>query len=444
MRPAIAHRLIAPAVFVVALGAGPSAAETIAALYERGIEAREAGDLEAAATAFERALGRDPGNADVRLQLGIVYSWQKRYAEALEELAHARAIAPDYVDVRVHIARICLWQGQPAEARHELDTILEGEPKRIDARLLRAAASHRLGDLEGAEHDFEAVLAQEPEALAALIGLGDLAAERRAYDRAERLYRKALAAHPGSDVPHARLSGLMPGHRWRVDSSFTYSGFAREEHDPWRRYALSLSYRVSHDGVIALTSDSEDRGFAFDQHFAASIDRQFSETVGAHLAAGLTPDADFREEWAVRGGVRLRTRGETAPIGPTWLHVDVRHASYGTGDVETLKPALVQHFADWHAWLTLWQISVWDEDGQYMSGWLTRADAQLSHRLHAFAGVGTAPETQEGRTVDTLSLFAGLDLDLSARLIGHLAYAYEDREDSYIRHALTAALTVRF
>ena len=75
MCPAIAHRLIAPAVLVVALGAGQSAAETVAALYERGIEARQAGDLEAAATAFEQVLERDPGNADVRLQLGIVYSW---------------------------------------------------------------------------------------------------------------------------------------------------------------------------------------------------------------------------------------------------------------------------------------------------------------------------------------------------------------------------------
>ena len=191
-------------------------------------------------------------------------------------------------------------------------------------------------------------------------------------------------------------------------------------------------------------SDSEDRGFAFDQHLAAGVDRQFGETFGAHLEAGVTPDADFREEWAVQGGVRLRARGDTAPIGPTWLHVDGRHARYGTGDVETLRPGLVQHLTDWRAWLSLWQISVWDEDGQYMRGWLMRADAQISRRLHAFAGTGTAPETQEGRTIDTSSLFAGLDLDLSDRLIGHLAYAYEDREDSYIRHAVTAALTVRF
>lgn len=100
---------------------------------EQGMAAYRIGDAQRAEDAFEYALELSPDNVDALLFLGTVYSWRKRFDDALGLLSRARELDPSYVDVAIAIARVNLWQGKLEAARDEIQAILLDAPGRVDA-----------------------------------------------------------------------------------------------------------------------------------------------------------------------------------------------------------------------------------------------------------------------------------------------------------------------
>lgn len=62
--------------------------------YQRGLELLAAGDVHAAATVLERAVGAEPDKGSLREILGRAYYGSRRYAKALEQFSHALDIDP--------------------------------------------------------------------------------------------------------------------------------------------------------------------------------------------------------------------------------------------------------------------------------------------------------------------------------------------------------------
>ena len=75
-----------------------------------------AGQRESAITAYTALLQRSPGNADVLLGRGRLYSWMGRWSEAEADLRAATVAAPDYADAWSALGDLYLWSDRPRQA----------------------------------------------------------------------------------------------------------------------------------------------------------------------------------------------------------------------------------------------------------------------------------------------------------------------------------------
>ncbi|MGC4082485.1 MAG: tetratricopeptide repeat protein [Vicinamibacterales bacterium] len=60
--------------------------------FERGVAAYNADDVDGAVDAFEEAVRLDPGSAEARINLGLVYLRLRRTDDALRELSHGASL----------------------------------------------------------------------------------------------------------------------------------------------------------------------------------------------------------------------------------------------------------------------------------------------------------------------------------------------------------------
>ena len=82
--------------------AKPSSAE----FYEQAVVARQAGDFELAANLFNEVVQRDPGNADAQVLLGYSLLALGDTEAAAIAFEAALGLAPDYQDARLGLAQI--------------------------------------------------------------------------------------------------------------------------------------------------------------------------------------------------------------------------------------------------------------------------------------------------------------------------------------------------
>ncbi|MFD1380387.1 YaiO family outer membrane beta-barrel protein [Fodinicurvata halophila] len=378
--------ILLPAITSGVLAAEAETAADFQALYQTGTEARLAGDFDEAAEYLEQALELSPGNADVLLQLGLIHGYREDYAEGERLLLRAVEEAPGYTDAWLALARVRYWDGRRTAAREALDEALALAPENEEVLQLR-------DQLETAGPD------------------------SRAHE---------------------------PDHRWRLDSSISYSRLARTDLDPWRETTHQLGYRLDSDTTLTGRMELSERFEEVDSYFQAGVQHSFGQAGDVYLNAGVTPEADFRQDWDVGLGGSLNLHDGVSDFGPLFLTFDGRHARYSDDAFQTASPGLQLYLFEGRAWVSGRWINNFKSLSDHEQGWLARGDVQVSDRLRVFAGMADAPETSEGVTYDVQSYFGGVVYDLNERLSLNLNYLHEDRRDSYLRRALTAGVTLRF
>lgn len=137
---------------------------------QRGFELLDGGQLQGAATHFERLVARWPLHAEAHDALGLVYLEQGAADSAVEQ--HRRALALD--------------------------------PRRAEAHGNLGNALAELGDHVQAIEHYRALLKQRPALAEAHNNLGNALLALRRFDEAARSYRQALALRP--DAPGALLN----------------------------------------------------------------------------------------------------------------------------------------------------------------------------------------------------------------------------------------------
>ena len=123
----------APALLLLAFAA-PAAAQTAEQDYQAGVAARQAGDLDEALGRLERAAAAEPANADIFLQMGLVYLAMSRLDEAETAFRHVLDLAPDYADARLGLARVARRRRDRETALAELDRIGPGHAEADEMR----------------------------------------------------------------------------------------------------------------------------------------------------------------------------------------------------------------------------------------------------------------------------------------------------------------------
>src|ERR1035437_5122697 len=97
-------------------------------LYNRGIAAFKAGDVDLAIESLEAATQLDHQNYKAFNHLGAAYAAKTRYNAAIGAFKAAEQIAPEVASIHYNIAQAYEMSGVPAEAVYEYGRALEIKP----------------------------------------------------------------------------------------------------------------------------------------------------------------------------------------------------------------------------------------------------------------------------------------------------------------------------
>jgi tetratricopeptide (TPR) repeat protein len=111
--------------------------------FNLGMAYADRGDLERAATAFERAVAIQPDNADNYFGLGLMEQAMGRSKQAEGSWKQGVTKDPDHWESRLALARLYLDQSRWEEAREQLDAVDAGDPENPEAQDLRETLTSR-------------------------------------------------------------------------------------------------------------------------------------------------------------------------------------------------------------------------------------------------------------------------------------------------------------
>jgi len=126
----------------------------------------DAGRLEAARAAAERALALEPDLAEAHRALGRYFEHQFDYRRAGEEYERARRANPNDAELLANIAGLLERQGEAGEALPLLDRAAELDPRSVETATDYGHALARAGRYAEAERQFDRAIALAPDQIA--------------------------------------------------------------------------------------------------------------------------------------------------------------------------------------------------------------------------------------------------------------------------------------
>jgi len=170
------------------------------------------GNLEAAASAFSRAVTMDPGFALAHAALGEVYwrqyddtkdaSWVQK---AMSEGMTALDLDPHRPEVRLSLAITLAGTGKNDEAINELRKALDARPAYDDARRRLGQLLARQGKIDEAVVEFERAIALRPTFWRNYADLGRALFDAARYPDAARAFETQVALQPDSFLGFQQL-----------------------------------------------------------------------------------------------------------------------------------------------------------------------------------------------------------------------------------------------
>lgn len=130
--------------------------------FEQASELEEAGKLEAAVDAYQKALAVDGPAADISFNLGNVLYGLGRRDEAIQRFLQSTEIDPGYIEAWNNLATAYFETDRPEEAVRSLRKSLAVDPTYADAHYNLGEVLHFLGRDEEARAHWSAYLRQDP------------------------------------------------------------------------------------------------------------------------------------------------------------------------------------------------------------------------------------------------------------------------------------------
>jgi len=327
--------------------------------------------------------------------------------------------------------------GRDAEAAALLAGVVRARPDHVDARLNLGLALLALDRLDEAERELEAVVERAPAYADAHLALARIAQRRGDRPTAQQRLARTEALQPGGADAAALRAALERGSepRWRLDMTVAESDLSGGL-SPWRETTLSLTRRLDDRTSVGASVEHTERFGRSDTYLEAVGGRRFG-WGGGYVALGGTPDADYRPELALRGGLE-------APVGGGFAAtLDGSVARFPVGTIRSLQPGLQWTGLSERLTLGARWINTWDETGERQDGYAVRGALTVHPRLTLRAGFADAPETSEGVTTQVVSRSLGVEFGLTERLTLRLNGVDEDR-GAYDRREIGVGLGWRF
>lgn len=214
-----------------------------------------AGHRAQAVEMLERHLTDSPRDADARLLLGVVLSWDGKYEDADRELRRVLEQSPTYNDARVALANVAWWTGRYDVLRELAATGRLQRPYDTEWMLLEARALDGLGRHRDARQAVMALLARQP-----------------GHVQAKRLKNRLDTA-------------LRP---WMLTMGYGGDRFS-DQRTPWNEYSTSLSRQTPVGSIIGRVSHAERFGLA-DRLFEVEFYPTFRAGTYGYVSYGRAKD----------------------------------------------------------------------------------------------------------------------------------------------------------
>jgi tetratricopeptide (TPR) repeat protein len=159
--------------------------------------ADQAGEYDAAETAYRRVLAKDPNSGAANTGLAHVLVARKQYPEAETLLRSALEKAPDDPILTAQMATVLAAQDK-AEALPLLEKLHDAHPKDPAITRMLAAVLADAGDYPGSDHYYVALLAATPNDSVLLIAHGQNLIRQLRYPEAFIAFEKAGEVDPNS------------------------------------------------------------------------------------------------------------------------------------------------------------------------------------------------------------------------------------------------------
>jgi tetratricopeptide (TPR) repeat protein len=176
--------------------------------FQKGEGHLKAGKLPEAEVEFKAALQNDPRMGAAYFQLGEIYHRQENPA-AFEAYIRASDLLPNDATAHIKAANYLIAGGRYEDGRTTALKAVKLDPKNIEALILVGNASAGLNELDNAIQQLQAAQKLDASDPRVYTNLGWFEARRGQSDRAESVYRSAIATAPKSAAAHLALANYL-------------------------------------------------------------------------------------------------------------------------------------------------------------------------------------------------------------------------------------------
>jgi len=198
-------------------------------LLERGVELKEAGRVEDAIAATERALQLDPTLVQAHVNLITLYGETGDLRKAGEHYQAAVNLDPNHFpDTYYDYGVLLMKEGKPAEAEAAFRKALEINPRYADAHNNLGYLLESQGKIAEAVDQYRAALEDEPDSRRAHFNLGRILVHEGQYQEGIEQLRQTLTPTDGDTPSYLYALGAAYGRSGDTQNALRYLHQAHE------------------------------------------------------------------------------------------------------------------------------------------------------------------------------------------------------------------------
>lgn len=179
---------------------------------EEALALQNAGQLDAAATAFEAILREDPDNKVAIYSLGVILIGRNQAEEANELFRHGCVTSPEFAPVWFGFAITCQKLGRWDQALLAYDEAIKADPKYVEALVDKGVLLRNMLRHHDSIKCFETALEINPDHRTALGNYAILLSEFKQVDKSIELFDRLHRLHPDHDY----IAGLLIYERMHI------------------------------------------------------------------------------------------------------------------------------------------------------------------------------------------------------------------------------------
>ncbi len=141
---------------------------------------------------YDKIIARHPNHSDAWLGKAFLLSWRKEYAEAETHFAKVIQLSPDYIDAYVGYAKMLVWQGEYEKAAPLFERAVQFDPSRQEIHAELGQIYAHVFKLDAAVTELEKSIALKSARVDDYVTLGRVYAYSNRLEDSKKLYLEAI------------------------------------------------------------------------------------------------------------------------------------------------------------------------------------------------------------------------------------------------------------